>query len=658
MKQNIRARIQRWADGDPFAFRALVPSSDVIGRIRAVQINAVMRNSSPMMLANIANALTLLIAMWGTPKAGLVQAWCFFVISLSSFIFLRQREGKKRRRPQTASVRGIRNASINGLLLGSLWGLVPAALFADATSDQQLVIACLSIGMLCGGAFALSTIPVAALAFVAPIVAGSAYAIVNMGTLPSLCIAILLVVYTIVVIGAVSAHGIQLATRVLNHARDESAAHNDALTHLPNRVSFQRHLAEALARARRFGEGFAVFCFDLDNFKTVNDTMGHACGDRVLIEVARRLRLTIRDVDVVARLSGDEFAVIAAHVETEDSAAILAERINRAFEDPFDLDGKQFRCTISIGIALAPQDGRDNDILLRHADAALYATKHRERGTFTFYRDKAAAPVVKRVDDAIVRRAIADRQLQLHFQPIVEVATRRTRGFEAILRWNHPERGLLPASEIVPLAEETGLIDEIGAWSLREAVRIASGWPTHLRLAMNVSALQLRGPLLERAIGELTAGGRFAPERIELDVNEAALIGDSAGLETLQGLRRLGVRVALDDFGAGFTSMTHLLDLPIDRLKIDRSFIANVLAAPACGALVRALAVLSRDLNLSLTAEGVETAEQLTFLQNIGCDDAQGRLFSRPVMAAELEPMFESCGAKEAADLRGRLRIV
>ncbi len=658
MQQTLWERIRRWGRGDPLAFRALAPDEAALGRIRAVQINAVMRNSSPMMLANIANAITLLIALWDSPRQPTAQVWGFLVVSLSSFIFLKQRGRLKRKRPTYASVRGVRHATINGLLLGGLWGAVPAMFFASATPGEQIVIACLAIGMLCGGAFALSTIPVAAAAFVTPIVAGSAYAIVSVGTLPYWCVAILLIVYTTVLIGAVSAHGLQLATRVLDHARDEAAAHTDALTHLPNRVSFNRHLAEALARSRRFGEGFGVFCFDLDNFKTVNDTLGHACGDRVLVEVARRLRMATRDVDTVARLGGDEFAVLAAHLETEDQAIVLAERINRAFEEPFELDGGQFLCTISIGIALAPQDGRDNDILMRHADAALYATKHRQRGTFTFYRDRAAAPVVKRADDTQVRRALADRELQLYFQPLVDVATRRTKGFEAILRWNHPERGLLPAKELIPLAEETGLIDQIGAWALREAVRIAAGWPSHLRLAVNVSALQLRGPMLERTLAELTSGGRFAPERLELEVNEAALLADDTTLETLQALRRTGVHIALDDFGAGFTSMTNLLDLPIDRLKIDRTFIANVLAAPACGALVRALAVLSCDLNLSMTAEGVETAEQLAFLNSIGCAEAQGRLFSRPVVAAELESMFETCGLSETVERRGHLRVV
>ena len=658
MELGVWHNLRRWANGDPLAFRTLVPSDEQLGKLRAVQINAAIRNSAPMMLANMANAIVLQIAMWETPRQTALQTWGFLIVAMSSYLLLRQRGRRRSKRPSQSSLRGIRHATINGLVLCLLWGMAPAFFFFGATSGQQLVIACLAIGMLCGGAFALSTIPVAAVAFTTPIVLGSAYACLGAGTLAYWCLAMLLAVYSFVLFWAVSAHAQQLAMRVLDHARDEAAAQTDALTRLPNRVSFQRHLTETLARLRRYGEGFGVFCFDLDHFKPINDTLGHASGDRVLADVAQRLRLTTRDVDTVARLAGDEFAIIAAHIETEEQAIVLAERINRAFEEPFQIDDQSFTCTISIGIALAPQDGRDADILMRHADAALYATKHRQRGTYTFYRDKAAAPAVTRADDTQVRRALADRELQLFFQPLVEVATRRTKGFEAILRWNHPERGLVLGSEIVTLAEQTGYIEQVGSWALREAIRIARDWPKHLRLAINVSSLQLRGSMLERTLLELTEDGRFDPARIELQVDESALTGDAAAIETLHALRQRGVRVALDDFGAGFASVTNLPDLPVDRLKVDRSFVRNMLAAPACGSLVRALAMLARDLNLAMTAEGVETPEQIAFLQSVGCVEAQGRAFSRPVVADELVAMYESCGPAEVVDMRARLKVV
>ena len=388
MKQSIAERLRRWRRGDPMAFRALVPDEDVAARIRAVQINAVIRNSAPMMMANIVNAVALLIAMQGHASVGLVENWTFVVVSLSSFILLRQRNRGRKPRPQTASMRGVHHAIVYALALGVLWGAVPAFLFVGATPDIQLVIVCLSIGMLCGGTFALATVPVAAAAFVAPIVIGSAYAIARQGTFADRLVAVLLVVYTFVLLRAISSHAIQLATRVYNHARDESAAHTDALTHLPNRVSFRRGLTESLARVRRYGEGFALFCFDLDNFKTVNDTMGHSAGDKVLVEVANRLRAATRDVDLVARLAGDEFALVAARIQNDDEARILAERINKAFEVPFNIEGREFFCTISIGIALAPLDGLEADLLLRHADAALYTTKNRQRGVYTLFGEE------------------------------------------------------------------------------------------------------------------------------------------------------------------------------------------------------------------------------------------------------------------------------
>jgi diguanylate cyclase (GGDEF)-like protein len=658
LKQTFFSRWRRWSRGDPMAFRTLMPDADIAGRIRAVQINAVMRNSIPMMAAAIVNALTLLIAMSHTPYEPIIQNWAFVVVSLASFLMLRQRSRRNTPRPQSVSTRGIRNAVLYAFAMGALWGGVPAFFFVEAASDVKLVIVCLSIGMLCGGSFALATIPVAATAFVAPIVIGSAFAIAREGAFVDHLLAVLLVVYTAVLLRAVSSHAIQLATRVYSHARDEAAAQTDALTHLPNRVSFRRHMTEALARVRRYGEGFALFCFDLDNFKTVNDTMGHSAGDKVLIEVANRLRDATRDVDFVARLAGDEFALIAARIENDHDARTLAERINAAFQPPFLIDGREFICTISIGIAIAPVDGLETDLLMRHADAALYATKNRQRGTYTLFGDRQHA-LRRRSEDQALRRALADRELQLVFQPIVEIATRRTTGFEALLRWNHPERGLLLPADFIPLAEESGLIDEIGAWVLREAIRIASAWPEHLRVTVNISALQFRNPVLDRTLRELVSNGRFLPHRLELELTESALVGDSvAARDLLQGFRQLGVRIALDDFGTGYSSLTNILDLPFDRLKIDRAFTANVLATPACGALVKAIVGMSADLNFRITAEGVETAEQLAFLEQIGCPEAQGYLFSRPKVAADLEPMFFECREATVSDLRGKLRVV
>jgi len=384
---SILTQAVRWIEGHPPPGPDVKPSEETAGRIRAVQINAAARNTPIMMLASAFNASIVRVAFVHSPSAIAIDIWTLLTVSLSAFLFLRQSTRAKLSRPKTASMRGIRLSILYALLFGLLWGALPLFFFAEGSHNERLVITCVSIGMICGGAFTLACIPLATFAFVFPIIVGSAVAISNLGPLTHLLIAGLLVVYTAVMLSGVSAHAAQLRSRVLSHAADEEAAHKDFLTGLPNRLAFNRRLTDRLSRlAQSDASDFAVFYFDLDHFKTINDTKGHEAGDQILIETAKRLREATRHDDFVARLGGDEFILIAESFDKRDAVISLANRINEVFSRPFMIGDEDISCTISIGIAFVPEAGQDFDVVLRHADEALYATKERARGSFSVWR--------------------------------------------------------------------------------------------------------------------------------------------------------------------------------------------------------------------------------------------------------------------------------
>jgi len=388
---SILTQAVRWIEGHSLPGMTVKPSEETAGRIRAVQINAVARNTPMMMLASVFNALIVRIGLINSPSGIGIDIWTLLVISLSVYLFLRQSSRAKLARPKTASTRGIRLSILYACLFGLLWGALPLLFFAGGTHDEQLVITCVSIGMICGGAFTLACIPVATFAFVLPIIIGSAVAISSLGEWTHLLIAGLLIVYTAVMLSGVSAHAAQLRSRVLSHAADEEAAHKDFLTGLPNRLAFNRRLTDRLSRLMQSdGSDFAVFYFDLDHFKTINDTKGHEAGDQILIETAKRLRDVTRHDDFVARLGGDEFILIAESFDSKDAVIALARRINEVFSRPFMIDDEDIASTISIGVAFVPEAGHDFDVVLRHADEALYATKETARGSYSVWQVGAA----------------------------------------------------------------------------------------------------------------------------------------------------------------------------------------------------------------------------------------------------------------------------
>jgi diguanylate cyclase (GGDEF)-like protein/PAS domain S-box-containing protein len=427
-------------------------------------------------------------------------------------------------------------------------------------------------------------------------------------------------------------------------------AHYDALTDLPNRVLFREHLEQSLKWIRR-GQRLAVLYLDIDQFKNVNDTLGHPVGDELLKAVAARLRSCLRETDIIARLGGDEFAIIQTAVDDPDEVSSLAKRIHQSISAPFDLSGHQFVTNTSIGIALAPHDGLDPDQLLKNADLAMYGAKADGRGTYRFFEPAMDARIkARRALEFELREAIMCGGFELYYQPLYKIHDRTMSGCEALIRWRHPKRGLVSPAEFIPIAEDSGLIVQLGEWVLRTACTEAAKWPSDIRVAVNVSPVQfMSGNIIQIVINALAAS-RLPARRLELEITEAVLIRDDEKvLAVLHRLRDLGVRIAMDDFGTGYSSLSYLQRFPFDKIKIDRSFIKDIAEPEGSLAIVQAVVSIAQSRNITTTAEGVETAGQLEVLHAIGCNEMQGFLFSPPRQADELPQLFCMTGDKLSA---------
>jgi diguanylate cyclase (GGDEF)-like protein len=420
-------------------------------------------------------------------------------------------------------------------------------------------------------------------------------------------------------------------------------AQHDALTDLPNRVLLRERLECALAITRRGGPNLAVLMLDLDRFKEVNDTLGHPAGDILLQAVAARLRECVRETTLIARLGGDEFAVIEYVTNPAAEAAALAERIRIALCEPFDLGDHQVTTGTSIGIAIAPGDGDDSEKILKSADLALYSAKSGGRGTFRFFEPELDQLMhARRNLERDMRNALVNGEFELHYQPFVDVKSGKIRGCEALLRWHHPERGLVMPADFIPLAEETGLIVPIGEWVLRTACAEAAKWPANLKIAINLSPAQFRSKkLVSVVLGALATSG-VAAQRLELEVTETVIMHDSEAVFAALGqLHELGVRIALDDFGTGYSSLSFLQKFSFDKIKIDRSFVNELSGANEESRLIaRAVVRFAVSLGKTTTAEGVETKEQLDILGAEACVEMQGFYFSRPIPGPEVAQML------------------
>jgi len=444
---------------------------------------------------------------------------------------------------------------------------------------------------------------------------------------------------------------VDVTERKQAEARIAYLAHHDALTDLPNRVQFHERLNELLARVRRHGENLAVHCLDLDYFKGVNDTLGHPIGDELLKAVAQRLGKSLRDSDMVARLGGDEFAVVQFPVGGPNEASALANTLIEVVSRPYEVYGHEFVVGASIGIALAPGDGSKADGLLRNADMALYRAKAEGRGTAHFFEPEMDRRIqARRALELDLRKAFANGEFELFYQPLINLNTNAISGFEALLRWRHPERGMVGPGEFIPLAEEIGLIVPLGEWVLRQACTEAVQWPGELKVAVNLSSAQFRSRGVIKAVLTALAYSRLAPNRLELEITESVLLGETdANLETLHQLRGLGVGISMDDFGTGYSSLSYLRCFPFDKIKIDRSFVRELSERPDCVAIIRAVAGLGLSLGIATTAEGIETVEQLERVRAEGCTEVQGYLFSPPRPASEIGAFIRAEQSKAAA---------
>ncbi len=413
-------------------------------------------------------------------------------------------------------------------------------------------------------------------------------------------------------------------------------ARHDALTDLPNRLLFGEKMVEGLARVAAEKEAMAVMCFDLDNFKAVNDSLGHPIGDKLLQELAKRLCVTVDAKSTIARLGGDEFAIIHPGADARD-AERLARRLINNTSTPFMIEGQEIHASICVGIAIAPEHGTTAEQLMKCADLALYRAKDQGRNSWRFFDPQMDVQVqARRALEVDLHRALGAGEFHLQYQPLINLATNDVVGMEALVRWNHPVRGLVSPAEFIPIAEETGLIVPLGEWVLRQACADARKWPATVKLAVNLSPVQFRNRNLVSVVINALAASRLSAARLELEITEAALLQNADSIVgTLQQLRELGTRIAMDDFGTGYSSLSYLRKFPFDRIKIDKSFIADADSNADSAAIVRTIAALGETLGMETTAEGIETIEQLKLVQRAGCTEGQGYLIGRARPAAE-----------------------
>jgi len=480
---------------------------------------------------------------------------------------------------------------------------------------------------------------------------------IQLGNNPDATVRVGYVTVSVIVIGAIVAAllagGFSYYTArimqelTLTRAELRQICRTDPLTGLPNRVLFQERLERALARIV-YGEYVALLYIDIDGFKRVNDTLGHRIGDELLKSVAVSLSDCLDKTDIVARLGGDEFVVVQTTVKRSEDVIALVTRIYQSIRGPHECLGHLVNTDASIGIALASQDSIDVEQLLRNADLAMYSAKEAGRRTYRFFEPEMDASMkARRALETDMRQAIIEGGFEVYYQPIIDLQSNQVSGCEALLRWHHPQRGMISPAEFIPVAEETGLINQLGEWVLTTACMEAATWPDHIKLAVNVSPVQFRSDTLALKIVAALAASGLSANRLELEITEAVLIrDDDAALTILHQLRALGIRIALDDFGTGYSSLSYLQRFPFDKIKIDRCFIKDVVEPGGAPCIVQAVVSIAATRHITTTAEGVETERQREILCGLGCTEMQGYLFSPAKPAEDLKRLFFSRSAK------------
>lgn len=645
--------VQVWAliAGDYSTILGGAVDETTAGQFRGIQIDVIRRSTPGMSAANAFNTCVLLLSLWNTafrPAALWWAAGALMIMLLMAGPILRPRRASSRELP-VASRQTIWRVVRNSFLVGCLWGIAPILFYSGAPAQARFVIVCLCAGVVGGGAMALASVPAAVIALSVPLVSGSLFAIFRESGWDALLAAGLIACYGSFVVHMSISHALALVSRHASRIELERLARRDPLTDLPNLGAFRDEVARAEARLVNSGAGYSVLCIDIDQLRDINKRLGYAAGDRVLQMVAARLRETARVADVVARIEGDQFAVLVNQLAADATVRAYANRMQASLMAPYSLPGGEASLTASIGVSVARSVCGENH--LRNATLALAAAQGNGRGQTHVYTiadgDGARARELLAAD---LCAAMHNGHLQLHYQPFLDIATGSLSGFEALLRWRHPLRGEIYPPDIIAVAEEQGLIEALGAWVLGEACRAAAGWPDTLRVAVNISPLQLRSRALSETVAAVLAASRLPARRLEIEVTENALIADQdLARHVLSSLRDTGVQLALDDFGTGFSSLNYLWSLPFDRIKIDRSFISESSHNPDAASIVRAILTLARDLRLDVTAEGVETARQLAFLREHGCADAQGYYIGKAMPETEAARFVESWSGRAAA---------
>jgi len=763
------------------------------GRVRAAQISAVVQLVPLTMTVNVVNAAVISYLFWDTGVNAFLIIWSSLIGGVAIAAFLSWRR-TRRKPPKTTSERGVKRLYLHATILGAVWGAVPLALFPESDTMHQLFLAAMMTGMISGGAFGLSTVPKAGLAYTWTIVLASAASLFAASYDVFNYTAVMLIVYAVFMSRNLVEHGNLFNARLRDqlkleaqreliglllsdfqeHASDwlwETDAHDtlirvsdrfaeaagkaqeelegvrlpeliganreyrspelaailkrmtvrasfrditlavevggqrrfwllsakptfdgsgtflgyhgvgtdvtdkrladerilhlaryDTLTGLPNRASFQEEAERALATAQATGQPVALLFFDLDQFKSINDTLGHPVGDALLKLVAKRIRSCVSDRDIVARLGGDEFAILHTATEMPTGAMMQARMILDAFKEPFKLEHGEMVIETTIGIAVAPGDGWTADALLKKADLALYAGKADGGATYRFFEPEMEAWAHRRrALEVGLRSALENKEIQVMFQPQVDLRRGAVVGCEALVRWKSAEWGMVSPAEFIPVAEATGLIEPIGEFVLREAVKAASQWPNDAAVAVNLSPVQFKNQKLLSTVVSALAESGLPARRLELEVTESLFIdGSEHAYNMLQNLRALGIRTALDDFGTGYSSLSYLRRFPFDKIKIDKSFIDDVAAREDSLAIIRAIVALAEALGMTTTAEGVESLDQVARLREAGCTQIQGYVFSRPRPPVEIAAMFaqrlDGYGDDSAARQTGTLR--
>ena len=623
---------------------------ELAGRIRGEQIRSVLRHLTFATLATVLNGAVLVASVWNEVNRASLLAWLLAVLCMVCLSVARRLTGsvsRHTRASHSALVRTVRNA----LMFGVLWGLAPILFFVDASGGSRVVMACICAGTIGGSAFIYSRIPAAAIAMIVPIALGSIWALAQSGGPEFQYVLVLVVGYCGVLIRGVLLNGLEGARQFFTRSEIEQIARRDGLTNLDNRATFRGMVADAILRHERANEPCAILYLDLDGLQKINDVQGHAVGDEILVEAAARLQTAVRRVDRIARLDSNQFAIIAPDISGEATLRAFASRVISAFQAPFTHAQQSLDISVSIG-AFVIQSGVTNvETVMRNAELALQKAQRSGRGSYHVFGPSDDAALFQRIGlERDLRLALERREFYLNFQPLLEIESQRVTGFEALLRWRHPVRGNIPPSVFIPIAEDTGVIDAIGAWVIREACAAAAAWPPGMRVGVNLSAHQLKSRTLNAFIATTLEETGLEPQQLEIEITESVLVtDDQEPLDILTALRATGVGLALDDFGTGYSSLSYLRRLPFSRIKIDRSFVTDISTSRDCAAIVKSIVTLARDLEMDVIAEGIETHEQYEALRRLNCSEVQGFLIGRPMNEEAIESYLRKGVTLQAA---------